>query len=88
MITGSCAKDKLLLGINKVFDALSPTLGPAPRLVLIDSEEHEKDPLILDDGVNISKFITSDCPYEMAGIKLMRMVAHEAQKASGDGTTS
>lgn len=88
MITGSYAKDKLLLGINKVFDALSPTLGPAPRLVLIDSEEHEKDPLILDDGVNISKFITSDCPYEMAGIKLMRMVAHEAQKSSGDGTTS
>ena len=88
MLNGKDAKDKLLAGIDKVYDALAPTLGPAPRLVLIDSDEHEKDPLILDDGVNISKFIKSDCPYEMAGIKLMRMVAHEAQKASGDGTTS
>lgn len=89
MLTGTDARDAVKRGIDKVYTALSPTLGPAPRLVIIDKgESHEHNPLILDDGVNISKFITSTDPYEMVGIKLMRMVAHEAQRASGDGTTS
>ena len=75
-----------MAGIVKAANILSPTLGPAPRLVMIDNGE--ENPLILDDGVNISKHITAEDPYEMLGVKIMRMVAHEAQKSSGDGTTS
>jgi len=86
MIEGADARRALMSGIVKAANILSPTLGPAPRLVLIDNGE--ENPLILDDGVNISKHITADDPYEMLGVKIMRMVAHEAQKASGDGTTT
>lgn len=86
MIEGADARKALMAGIVKAANILSPTLGPAPRLVLIDNGE--ESPLILDDGVNISKHITADDPYEMLGVKIMRMVAHEAQKASGDGTTT
>lgn len=86
MIEGEDARKALMAGIVKAANILSPTLGPAPRLVMIDNGED--NPLILDDGVNISKHITAEDPYEMLGVKIMRMVAHEAQKASGDGTTS
>lgn len=86
MIEGEDARKALMKGIIKAANILSPTLGPAPRLVMID--DGGENPLILDDGVNISKHITSEDPYEMLGVKIMRMVAHEAQKASGDGTTS
>ena len=86
VIEGEDARKALMAGIVKAANILSPTLGPAPRLVMIDNGE--ENPLILDDGVNISKHITAEDPYEMLGVKIMRMVAHEAQKSSGDGTTS
>jgi len=83
---GDEARHSLMAGINKAAEVLAPTLGPAPRLVVIDDGSDEL--LILDDGVNIAKHIHSDDPYEMMGIKLMRMVTQEAQKNSGDGTTT
>lgn len=86
MIEGADARKALMAGIVHAANILSPTLGPAPRLVMIESGEDE--PLILDDGVNISKHITADNPYEMLGVKILRMVAHEAQRSSGDGTTT
>ena len=86
MIEGEAARQALMAGIVHAANVLSPTLGPAPRLVMIETGEDE--PLILDDGVNISQHITAEDPYEMLGVKIMRMVAHEAQKASGDGTTT
>jgi len=86
MILGKDAQEKMLKGINIAADILAPTLGPSPRLVIID--DGTETPLLLDDGVNISKHINVPDPYEMVGVKLMRMVAHEAQRASGDGTTT
>lgn len=86
MIIGEDAQKKMLNGINIAADILAPTLGPSPRLVIID--DGTETPLLLDDGVNISKHIKVADPYEMVGVKLVRMVAHEAQKASGDGTTT
>lgn len=86
MMFNQDARNSLLNGINKATQVVSGTLGPAPRLVVID--DGSDNPILLDDGVNITKHISVEDEYEMVGVKLLRMVAHEAQKNSGDGTTT
>tara|TARA_R110000751_G_scaffold109345_4_gene206427 strand:+ start:352 stop:1905 length:1554 start_codon:yes stop_codon:yes gene_type:complete len=86
ILHGEDARSKLLLGVNKVADAIKGTLGANAGTVIIQNPMGL--PLILNDGVSITKSITDPDPYIQMGINLMQEVAHEAQSKSGDGTTT
>ena len=86
VITGLRARKALLKGINIVADAVKGTLGPQARTAVIG--RGNLPPMILNDGVSIVEAVHSDMPEVQVGIQLIQQVAKQAQKASGDGTTT
>jgi len=86
ILTGTEARSKLLIGVNKVANSIKGTLGANARTVIIQNPIGA--PVILNDGVTIARAITDRDPYIQMGIDLLKEVASEAQEKSGDGTTS
>lgn len=86
LLTGAEARSKLLVGVNKVANAVKGTFGPQARTVIIQNPMGM--PVILNDGVTIARAVHDNDPYVQMGIDLLKEVASEAQEKSGDGTTS
>tara|TARA_R100001463_G_scaffold29369_2_gene66784 strand:- start:2107 stop:3612 length:1506 start_codon:yes stop_codon:yes gene_type:complete len=84
IIKGNKLKEKLLQGINLVADTVKPTLGPQARTVILQGNP----PVVINDGVTITKYITHEDPYVQMGIQLVQNLAAKAQDNSGDGTTT
>ena len=84
ILNGEEVKQKLLEGINLVADTVKPTLGPQAKTVILQGNP----PVIINDGVTITKHISSDDPYVQMGIQLVQNLASKAQEGSGDGTTT
>lgn len=85
MITDeSIVKQKLLEGINIVADAVSPTLGPQAKTAILQGNP----PVIINDGVTITKYVSHEDPYVQMGIQMVQNLAAQAQDKSGDGTTT
>ena len=84
ILNGEEVKQKLLEGINLVADTVKPTLGPQAKTVILQGNP----PVIINDGVTITKHISSDDPYIQMGIQLVQNLASKAQEGSGDGTTT
>ena len=84
ILHGKEVKEKLLQGINLVADTVSPTLGPQARTVILQGEP----PVIINDGVTITKYVRSDDPYVQMGVQMVQNLASKAQEGSGDGTTT
>ncbi|OVF07048.1 putative heat shock protein [Clavispora lusitaniae] len=76
----------LLKGVNTLADAVSVTLGPKGRNVLI--EQSFGSPKITKDGVTVAKSITLEDKFEDMGAKLLQEVASKTNESAGDGTTS
>ena len=76
----------LLKGVNTLADAVSVTLGPKGRNVLI--EQLFGSPKITKDGVTVAKSITLEDKFEDMGAKLLQEVASKTNESAGDGTTS
>ena len=76
----------LLKGVNTLADAVSVTLGPKGRNVLI--EQQFGAPKITKDGVTVAKSITLQDKFENLGAKLLQEVASKTNESAGDGTTS
>ena len=76
----------LLKGVNTLADAVSVTLGPKGRNVLI--EQLFGAPKITKDGVTVAKAITLEDKFEDMGAKLLQEVASKTNESAGDGTTS
>ena len=83
---GSKARKKLTKGVNKLADAVSATLGPRGRNVLIEREN--QSPVITKDGVSVAKEVFLSDPVENAGAQTIKEVATKAAKLAGDGTTT
>jgi chaperonin GroEL len=84
IIHGKEVKEKLLEGINLVANTVKPTLGPQAKTVILQSNP----PIIINDGVTITRHIRSDDPYIQMGIQMVQNLASKAQEGSGDGTTT
>lgn len=84
ILYGKEVKNKLLEGINLVADTVSPTLGPQARTVILQGEP----PIIINDGVTITKYVRSEDPYIQMGVQMVQNLASKAQDSSGDGTTT
>ncbi|MBI4055343.1 MAG: chaperonin GroEL [Elusimicrobia bacterium] len=80
------ARRKLLVGVDKLANAVGVTLGPKGRSVVL--EKKFGSPTIVDDGVAIAKEIELEDPYENMGAQLVREVASKTNDVAGDGTTT
>ena len=80
------ARKKALRGVTALADAVSITLGPKGRNVLIDKKFGS--PTVTKDGVTVAKEIDLQDPYENMGAQMVREVASKTSDAAGDGTTT
>lgn len=85
IIYDSKAKEKILAGVNKLEKAVTCTLGPAGKNVIIDEfgAIHSTR-----DGVTVAKSITLKDKFENLGINAIREVAEKSADRVGDGTTT
>jgi chaperonin GroEL len=79
------ARKKFLKGVT-LADAVSVTLGPKGRNVLIDKKFGS--PTVTKDGVTVAKEIDLEDPYENMGAQMVREVASKTSDLAGDGTTT
>lgn len=82
----SDARRAMLKGVNTLADAVSVTIGPKGRNVVLEKEYGS--PLITNDGVTIAKEIEFEDKFENMGAKLVYEVANKTNDTAGDGTTT
>jgi chaperonin GroEL len=80
------AKEKLKAGIDKVNKAVSTTMGPFGRNVLIEKEYGQVQST--KDGVSVAKTITLEDPIENMAATVIKQAATKTVDAAGDGTTT
>jgi len=83
---GGDARTLLKNGADALAAAVSITLGPRGRNVVLDKKFGS--PIITNDGVTIAKEIELKDPYENMGAQMLKEVASKTQDAAGDGTTT
>lgn len=77
---------RLLAGITKLANAVSVTLGPKGRNVVI--EKSFGAPLVTKDGVTVAKEVELEDKVENMGAQMVREVASKTSDVAGDGTTT
>jgi chaperonin GroEL len=80
------ARQAILRGITKLSKAVTATLGPKGRNVVIDKKFGS--PTITKDGVTVAKEIELEDAYENMGAQMVREVASKTSDTAGDGTTT
>src|SRR5262245_10818600 len=86
LIFDEVARQSLLKGVNKLARAVTATLGPKGRNVVLDKKFGS--PTVTKDGVTVAKEIELEDPYENMGAQMVREVASKTSDAAGDGTTT
>lgn len=79
------ARKKLKSGVDQLANAVSATLGPAGRTVVIE-KDHEH--VSTKDGVSVAKEIDLEDAVENSGAQMVKEVANQVNDAAGDGTTT
>ncbi len=80
------ARKALAQGIATLASAVSVTLGPKGRNVLLDKKFG--GPVVSNDGVTIAKEIDVKDPFENLGVQMVKEVAKKTNDDTGDGTTT
>lgn len=80
------ARQALERGMSIMAEAISVTLGPKGRNVVL--EKKYGAPQIINDGVTIAKEIALDDNIENTGVSLLRQAASKTNDVAGDGTTT
>lgn len=80
------ARKALESGIDTLAEAVSITLGPKGRNVVL--EKKFGTPQIVNDGVTIAKEINLKSNLENTGVCLIRQAASKTNDVAGDGTTT
>src|SRR5213596_3432426 len=86
LIFDETARHSLLKGVQKLARAVTATLGPKGRNVVLDKKFGS--PTVTKDGVTVAKEIELEDPYENMGAQMVREVASKTSDAAGDGTTT
>ena len=79
------ARKKLKSGVDQLANAVSATLGPAGRTVVIE-KDHEH--VSTKDGVSVAKEIDLEDAVENSGAQMVKEVANKVNDVAGDGTTT
>src|SRR5712671_5174762 len=80
------ARNKMLNGIRVLADAVTVTLGPKGRNVVL--EKSFGAPNITKDGVTVAKEIELEDKFENMGAQMVKEVASKTSDVAGDGTTT
>jgi chaperonin GroEL len=86
LVFDEAARQTLLKGVSKLAKAVTATLGPKGRNVVLDKKFGS--PTVTKDGVTVAKEIELEDPYENMGAQMVREVASKTSDAAGDGTTT
>lgn len=77
--------ERVASGVKKIADAVSSTLGPAGRTVIIQNNLYGGVPTITKDGVTVAKSITLEDSIEDIGASLVKNIAGRTNLIAGDG---
>ena len=80
------ARDKIQRGVNILADAVTVTLGPRGRNVVL--EKSYGAPNVTKDGVTVAKEIELEDRFENMGAQMVKEVASKTSDVAGDGTTT
>ncbi|GBD27826.1 60 kDa chaperonin 5 [bacterium HR30] len=80
------ARAKILSGVKILADAVTVTLGPKGRNVVI--EKAFGAPTVTKDGVTVAKEIQLEDKFENMGAQMVKEVASKTSDVAGDGTTT
>jgi chaperonin GroEL len=80
------AREKILRGVNVLADAVTVTLGPKGRNVVL--EKSFGAPTVTKDGVTVAKEIELEDKFENMGAQMVKEVASKTSDVAGDGTTT
>ena len=86
VIFGDKARQRMLVGVNLLSDAVRATLGPKGRNVILDKSFGA--PTVTKDGVSVAKEIELADKLENMGAQMIKEVASQASDTAGDGTTT
>ena len=82
---GSEAMSKMIIGLDKIANAVGLTLGPKGKNVFIDDA---MTPKITNDGATIASNITFEDKLENAGAYVIKNTSGQTNDDAGDGTTT
>ena len=80
------ARQRMLLGVNTLADAVKVTLGPRGRNVVL--ERSWGSPTVTKDGVTVAKEVELEDRLANLGARMVREVASRTSDVAGDGTTT
>ena len=80
------ARTRLKVGVDKLARAVTVTLGPKGRNVVLDRKFGS--PTVTKDGVSVAKEIELSDPIENMGAQMVKEVATKTSDVAGDGTTT
>jgi len=80
------ARQAVLAGVEKLSRAVTVTLGPCGRNVVLDKKFGS--PTVTKDGVTVAKEIELPDPFENMGAQMVREVSSKTSDVAGDGTTT
>lgn len=80
------AREKLAKGVEILAEAVSVTLGPKGRNVVLDRSYGA--PLVTKDGVTVAKEVELKDKFENMGAQMAKEVASKTADIAGDGTTT
>lgn len=80
------AREKMMVGVDTLTNAVRVTLGPKGRNVLI--EKSWGSPKSTKDGVTVAKEVDLEDKFENMGAQMVREVASKTSDVAGDGTTT
>ncbi len=83
---GEAARHKIMRGVNILADAVTVTLGPKGRNVVL--EKSWGAPTVTKDGVTVAKEIQLEDKFENMGAQMVKEVASKTSDVAGDGTTT
>lgn len=80
------AQSSLKSGVKKLCDAVSITMGPRGKLVLI--EKNNEPPHLTKDGATVAKSISLEDRVENLGASLLKQASENTASVAGDGSTT
>lgn len=86
IFTDEAALDKVLAGARKLYEAVSVTMGPRGRNVIIKKAGGRA--FMTHDGVTVARSVRLNDPAEEVAAELMKEAASKLDATTGDGTTT
>jgi|TARA_R110000824_G_scaffold79945_4_gene201314 chaperonin GroEL len=83
---GDEAKNKVIMGVEKLSKAVKSTLGASGKCVIY--EDARGNPVITKDGVTVAESVVLFDPVENMGATLVKEAARKTVQEAGDGTTT